>query len=333
MMGGDKPPSIILDAVQSILSHQDGEKLHCVLFCTPNISQILHDTFSKKDSIASKITVVVCKEAIGMDEEPLKALRTKKETTISQGIHDLARKEIDAFISCGNTGALVGASALWLPRFPGISRPGLLSLVPSKKSPFAVIDLGGLVSSKAEHLVQFAFLGTAFQKIINGIEIPHVALLNIGAESQKGTNEEQKAWHLLHSYKEAPFLFQGNVEGRDVFEGNIHVLLTNGFAGNIFLKTAEGIAAFTLQMIQAEAEKEKKVSALLGILSEVHRKLSYEESFGAIVAGVEGLVIKCHGSSSLKAICNAMHGAKRFLEQGLVQKMRYDFASSSSTYI
>ena len=320
LAGADVAPLEIFHAVQETV--QQDPDLHCTLFCTPEIAALL-PPFSRQ------ITTHVSSQYIHMDEEPLKGLRTKREATVLKGIQELHKKNIDAFISCSNTGALIGASALFLSRLPGIHRPGLLALLPSKQQPFAVIDVGGLVMPRVKHLVQFAFVGAAFQAVYGNMAKPRVALLNVGAESLKGTQEVREAWKVLSSIKEDLFTFIGNVEGKTIFEGGVDVVVTSGFTGNVFLKTAEGIAAFATEMIEAYISH-WATQEIKELFTAVHEHLSYEESFGAVVAGVEELVIKCHGSSSHKAICNAVIGAKSLLLKKVTSHMSQSLSKSTA---
>ncbi len=159
-----------------------------------------------------------------------------------RGIRNLKERDIDAFVTAGNTGALIAAATIILPMLPEVARPALMALLPTRKGLVTVIDVGGNVSVKAPQLVQFAKMGVAFQRTYRNCPNPTVGLLNIGAESKKGTPEHRQAYDAL---SEAPNMtFIGNVEGREVFQGRVDVLATDGFTGNVFLKTSEGVSSF-----------------------------------------------------------------------------------------
>ena len=320
LMGADVPPTSIFEA--ALNAAQKDSSYQLLLFCTPSCEKALKSIFPDILSHPS-ITLVICPDSIEMHEAPLSVVRKKKNSTLAMGVTSCAAKEIDAFISCGNTGALITASVFTFSPMHGIQRPALLAQVPSRKGPITVLDVGGTVRCSSKHLVQFALLGSAYHSAIQKIVKPKVALLNVGAESQKGTQEVRSAYMLLNQ-KDSPFTdvfsFSGNREAKEVFAGDIDVLVTNGFAGNIFLKTAEGIALFALELIHdklhsALADSEKTFASL-------KRYLSDEESQGAIVAGVDGLVVKCHGRSSGSAIQSAIFGTKKLLDLEVIQKMK-----------
>lgn len=234
------------------------------------------------------------------------SLRRKKQASLCVGLRLLKEGKLDAFVSAGNTGALVSASKMILGTFPHISRPALLALMPTKKRPVAVLDVGANLQAKAAQLVQFAHLGAAYQKA-RGIAVPRIGLLNIGSEASKGTSEIRLA------YKELAKLpaFAGNIEGKSVFDGEVDVLVTDGFTGNVFLKTAEGIASLILDRLHARIP----LSALQDIrahLEDLQRHLHYAEHPGALLCGVKGAVVKCHGYSTPEAFANGIRGAIEF---------------------
>ncbi len=268
-------------------------------------------------------------ETISMDEDPLTAVRRKKDSSLIVGIQQLKHYELDAFISAGNTGALLAAATLSLPTLPGIDRPALITLIPTKQDPIAVLDVGANVSAKAENLLQFAQMGIAYQKT-RGIKHPSVGLLNIGEEKQKGTPELRKAYKILQALnKDAPIdtpVFIGNIEGRDVFHGNIDVLITDGFTGNVFLKTAEGIAAFILEQMQTLGPLES-LPDIKSIIASLRHRLDYAEYPGALLCGVEGIVMKCHGESTPDAFINSIKGASRLVHNFFLEKLKKELSS------
>lgn len=250
---------------------------------------------------------VAAPEVIGMEEHPLFALRRKKNASIPIGMRLLKEKKLDAFVSAGNTGALVSSAKMILSTLPKILRPCLIALMPTKKNLVAVLDVGANVEAKAAHLIQFASIGAAFQKT-RGIKHPTVGLLNIGSEPIKGTSELRIAYHELQK-KSDSFRFAGNIEGKTVFDGDVDVLVTDGFTGNVFLKTAEGIASLILDRIKLSSEVKK------------FHSLHYAEYPGALLAGIRGIVIKCHGYSTPKGFMNAVIGAIQLAKEGFVQKL------------
>lgn len=259
-------------------------------------------------------------ETIEMDEPPLSAIRRKKDSSLCVGLRMLRDREIDAFVSAGSTGALVSYSKMTLSMLPGLMRPALLALLPTKRDPLAVLDVGANLQSKATHLVQFALIGAAYQTA-RSKTMPSIGLLNIGSEAVKGTSELRLAYHELQKISQEPgafFRFTGNVEGKAVFDGHVDVLVTDGFTGNVFLKTAEGLANLILDRINENLSGDLAQN-LRGHLQDLHRHLHYAEYPGALLCGVKGVVIKCHGYSSPEAFSSGIREAIRVVSEGFLQ--------------
>ncbi|NGX53287.1 MAG: Phosphate acyltransferase [Candidatus Anoxychlamydiales bacterium] len=262
--------------------------------------------------------IIYSEHTIAMDEDPLLAIRRRKDSTIFKGLKYSKEDKIDAFISCGNTGALAAGATHLIKTFKNISRPALLALLPTKKNLLAILDVGASIAMSSDNLVQFALLGAAFQKA-KGIEKPNVGLLNIGEEKQKGTFHHQKAYLELKKI-ENNFEFVGNIEGKEVFEGKIDVLVTDGFTGNVFLKTSEGLASFVLDKVEKNIIDKK--AEILKVLRDLKKRLSHGEYPGAVLMGIKKLVIKCHGYSSIKGIISAIIGAIELVENNLIGSIK-----------
>lgn len=254
----------------------------------------------------SSFTFYSSQEFVTMDDNPLAAYRKKKSASMFLGLRLLKQKKIDAFISSGNTGALVLGSKLILSSLSNISRPAFLSLIPTRKNPVAILDLGANVQCKASHLVQFAYMAVAYLKA-HGIKKPKIGLLNIGEESIKGTSELRLAYSQLQMEAGKSFQFAGNVEGKSAFDGEVDALITDGFTGNVFLKTAEGIANLILDRIRHNLP-ESTFEAVNPQMKDLQKHLHYAEYPGALLIGVDGIVTKCHGYSTPKALINAIFG-------------------------
>lgn len=291
-MGNTHSPAILLDALRQIPCQKDVE---LVLIGSPDLED------------EGPFSFVSTPDFISMDDNPVIALKKKKNSSMLLGLKLLKLGKIDAFVSAGNTGALVLGSKIILSSLPNINRPAFLSFVPTKKSPVAVLDLGANVQCKAAHLVQFALMASAFLHT-KEIKNPKIGLLNIGEEPIKGTSELRLAYHALQTFPKPPFKFSGNVEGKSVFDGDVDALVTDGFTGNVFLKTAEGIASLILDRINGNLSKET-LRTLGPQLSDLQKHLHYAEYPGALLLGVRGIVIKCHGYSTPKAFVNAVQGA------------------------
>lgn len=315
LLGSDRDPAELSQAIPALLDLLP-ERVHFVVFCPKN----LVDTLSP----LPRVDIELSPEVIEMGEEPLAAIRAKKESSICRGISMLGEKQVDAFVSAGNTGALFGAAKTTLSTLPGIDRPALLALLPTESHPMAVLDVGANTTVKASHLFQFAQMGLAYQKC-RGVEKPTCGLLNIGTEATKGSPVMQEAYTMLQKLNEKEKVFIGNVEGRAAFQGTFDVLVTDGFTGNVFLKTAEGISSFLLQQI-LEVTDEKCSSELKLILSDLHHRLHYSQYPGAILCGIDGIVIKCHGESSPEALLSAVKGAYRLVDHGYLEKIRTELS-------
>lgn len=313
LLGCDEPGPQLLEAILN----EKFEESHPPLFTFFGMEESFLDRIIPDDHSKHLVT-----EEILSDDDPLTAIRLKKNSSIHAGLDMLKNYDLDAFISGGNSGALLAASALTLNKLPAIDRPGFITLIPSKLDPIAVIDVGANVDVKAENLLQFAKMGIAYQKS-RGVANPTVGLLNIGEEKKKGTTEHRKAYQLLQEElnKNTPIdapVFIGNIEGRDVFHGNIDVLVTDGFTGNVFLKTSEGIAAFVMDNLDPLAENQN----LKPLIEKLRYRLDYSEYPGAILCGLEGIVMKCHGSSTADSFISSIHGAAHLTKNFFLEKIK-----------
>lgn len=321
LMGSDCSPSILFKAVQEAAREFDEVKF--VVFLTQSaLDAILLDPQFSELSLRTRVEFHIVSEVIEMDEEPVSALRKKKSSSMVIGLKCLKKNYLNAFISTGNTGSLIAGAALMLPLIEGIKRPALIALLPTQKGNVAVIDVGGTVSCKFFHLAQFAYMGAAYQTSYSRLTIPKVGLLNIGVESKKGTSEIRKAYQFLEATDhQKRFEFIGNIEAREVFEGNVDVLITDGFTGNVLLKAAEGMSYFVVQKLfkllafLSDSQKNE-------IISSLKREFDYENYLGAVICGIERLLIKCHGESTNKGLLNSIRGAIHLVRNQFIEKMR-----------
>jgi len=309
-MGSDTAPQILFESIIQAVPLLETSDLLIVFATQHVIDQVAPACFSFKKSIQFHAVT----DVIAMGDDPLSSIRHKKNSSIVLGIKLLRKQKIDALVSAGNTGALVGAATISLSKFPGINRPALLALLPTQKGFVAVIDVGGNVSCKAENLIQFAQIGAAYQSCNLEGRTPKVGLLNIGAESKKGTLEVRQAYQALTEQVDSKMEFVGNIEGREVFEGKVDVLVTNGFTGNVLLKTTEGVASFIFDTLKDLDSSEE--------FKQVQRYFNYAEYPGALICGVEGVVIKCHGNATPKAMLNSIKGAMHLVRQDFISKIK-----------
>ncbi len=316
LLGSDIPPS---DLLESILSYSGQLKsdVRLILFGTSSLFAGI------PPSPHGNILFHVVEEIITMQDAPLTAIRSKRNSSLCIGISLLKKGELHAFISAGNTGALIACAKIVLPELPNVQRPALMTLLPTQKNEIAVLDVGANTTYKSEHLVQFATIGAVYQKS-RGTPLPKVGLLNIGSEAKKGTVELQEAYDKLLQLSQAKnpsFAFAGNIEGRDVFHGDIDVLVTDGFTGNVFLKTAEGIAGVILEELNNPLIQECS-PATKEIFAEMRQRLHYAEYPGAILCGIDGIVIKCHGNSNAQSLISSITVATRLIHHHFLDHIR-----------
>ncbi len=259
------------------------------------------------------VDVVHTGEWIGNDEDPVAAVRAKPEASVVRAAREVAEDAADAMVSCGSTGATMAAATFGLRRLKGVQRPALAVRVPIPGKPVLFLDVGANVEVRAQHLVQFAFLGAAFSAAVLEVEGPAVGLLTVGEESGKGREEVVEAHRLLSGA--AGIEFAGNVEGRDLPAAKVDVVVTDGFTGNVALKLMEGTAK-TIAAALAGAARSNPVSALGGLLLKpalggLRRELHPDTTGGAILLGLRGIAVVGHGSSGAEGIANAVRLAAR----------------------
>ena len=257
-----------------------------------------------------RCSLVEASEVVGMDERPQDALRRKKDSSMRVAINLVKRGEAGACISAGNTGALLATARFVLGMVPGIDRPAIVSAVPAAHGHTVMLDLGANPDCTAEHLVQFAVMGSVIAADLHGIDRPRVALLNIGEEDIKGTDEIREAHGRLAG---APINYRGFVEGDDIFSGDVDVVVTDGFTGNVALKTMEGLARFIGSVMREEftAGPLRKIGALAATpaLNGIKARLDPRAYNGASMVGLAGVVIKSHGGADRAAFASAVRVA------------------------
>jgi phosphate acyltransferase len=314
-MGGDHAPKeIVLGAVKAIQSFPD---LKIVLVGDETkIKEYLQDT--------DRIEIIHTEEVILGTDEPVRAVRRKKNASMVLTAKEVSEGKADACISAGNTGALMAAGLFIIGRIEGIERPALTPTLPTINGEgFVLLDVGANADAKPEHLVQYALMGSIYSEKVRGIQTPRVGLLNIGTEEKKGNDLTKHSYELL---KKADIHFIGNVEARDLLNGVADVVITDGFTGNMVLKTIEGTAMSIMKMLKTSlmaSMKSKLAAAVLKPnLYELKSKMDYSEYGGAGLFGLKAPVIKAHGSSDANAIFNAIRQAKDMVEHGVTEKIQ-----------
>jgi phosphate acyltransferase len=316
-MGGDFAPEAVVQGCVDAVNEYGVD----IIITGPEdiINQKLANFKYSKD----KIRVVASTEVISPSEEPLKALKKKKDSSLVKALNLVKSGEADAVLSAGSTGALMAGASLIIGRIRGIKRVALAPIMPGKNAPFMIIDAGANVDCKSSYLVQFALMGKIYFENVLSVSNPTIGLVNIGAEEEKG-NELAKGTHKL--LKQTDFNFVGNIEPRDIPLGDVNVLVCDGFVGNTVLKTYEGVATTIFSMLKEEIMSSftTKLGGLLlkSVFSNFKKRFDYTEYGGSAFLGSNGIVIKAHGSSNAKAFKNAIRQAVTAHENNIVDKIR-----------
>ena len=309
-MGGDfGPEPIVKGAIDALLAHEEFSLT--LVGDESKIQPLVELPAEQRDRIKIQHTT----EFVEMHESPARALRTKPKSSINLCWQLLASGAVDGLVSAGNTGAVV-AGGLMTRRFLGeIQRPGIAVIMPTITGSAVMLDVGANVHPKPEHLFQYGIMGSSFAKQLLGKESPRVGLLNIGSEDQKG-NDLAKQTAAMFQKSALKQNFRGNIEGRDIFRGDIDVVVCDGFVGNIVLKTCEGMVDFMMREVANEVlpflttEQDTAKHAM----RKLHMKHHHSEFGGAPLLGIDGVCLICHGASDAKAIRNAIRAAKRYAE-------------------
>ncbi len=322
-MGGDFAPKA---AVEGAI---EASKAYGVEVFLVGLKEEIEKYITEEDKKSSHINIIEATEIINADESPVHAIKNKKDSSMVVGLKLVKDRQCDAFVSAGSTGAFLAGSLLKVGRIKGIDRPGLSPLVPTMKGSCMVIDVGANVDCKPRNLLQFAIMGSVYMEKVMGIKGPRVGLLNIGTEESKGNELTKEGYKLL---KEANLNFIGNVEARDITEGVCDVCVCDGFVGNVLLKSIEGVAATVFNALKNEFMKsfKTKLGALLlkGGLRDFKKRFDYTEVGGAPFLGIDGIMIKAHGSSDTKAIRNAIRQAKLLYDNHCVETIREEILNS-----
>lgn len=302
-MGGDHAPKEVVFGINRAI--QEFTDTEIIVF--GNAEKIEKDIAQKE-----RIHIVHTEEVIEATDEPVRAVRTKKKSSMVQMAQAVAQGQADACISAGNTGALMAAGLFIVRRINGIERPALAPTLPTIDGKgFIMLDLGANADAKPEHLLQYALMGNIYAEKVKMIQKPRVALLNIGTESNKGNELTKKAFELL---EDVPINFIGNVEARDLLEGVADVVVTDGFTGNMVLKSIEGTASAVFSMLKqtltSNVKNKLAASLIKGDLLQLKDQMDYTEYGGAALFGLKAPVIKAHGSSNATAIYHAIRQAR-----------------------
>lgn len=317
-MGGDHAPDVVVAGARE--AAREWKDTTIILI---GDAALIEPLIRQAGDKPSNLEVIHASEVIESDDEPVKAVRRKKDASMVVAGRMVQEKKADAMISAGNTGALMTTGLLIVGRIEGIDRPALTLTIPSIDGKGMVaLDMGANMDASPEQLVQYAIMGSIYRKKVHGVVKPRVGLLNVGTEAMKGNELTKAAFPLL---EQAPIHFVGNIESRDLLSGPCDVLVCDGFAGNIMLKSLEGAASTIFAALKTEFTRNLATKAAAVILrpgiTKFKRQFDYSEHGAAPLLGVNGLVLKSHGSSNALAIKNAIRQARLSIQNDLLESI------------
>ncbi|HIQ05527.1 MAG TPA: phosphate acyltransferase PlsX, partial [Anaerolineae bacterium] len=306
-MGGDHAPEVtVTGGVQA--AREFGVEIILV-----GQEDVIRRELTRHDITDMRLSIVHASQVIEMADKPASAVKEKKDNQMSVGLGLVKEGRADAFVTCGNTGGALAASLFTLGRIPGIRRPALSTVFPTRTGFCFLLDIGANTDWKPEYLQQFGLMGSIYSQEVLGVANPRVGLVSIGEEAGKGSIAVREAYDLLEATPSLHFI--GNVEGKDIPAGLADVVVTDGFTGNVIIKLSEGVASLLMQVLEEEIRR--RPLAVAGALLAQHAfravqdRLDYAEYGGGALLGVDGVVIVGHGRSNAKAVCNAIRVAKQ----------------------
>jgi glycerol-3-phosphate acyltransferase PlsX len=318
-MGGDFGPEVVIPAAAKILSRRN--KLHIIL--VGDEERLRSCAKNQAINIDDRLSIQHASQVVEMHDEPAMAMRKKKDSSMRVAINLVHDGKADAVVSAGNTGALMATARFVLKTLPGIDRPAICTTIPSKGGHTHMLDLGANVDCTAEHLFQFAVMGSVMTEAIDSIERPRIGLLNIGSEAMKGNAQVKAADEYL---ADAPLNYIGFVEGDDIYSDKVDVVVCDGFVGNISLKTAEGVAKLISDYMKEEFKSGlyNKLAALvaLPVLNAFRKRIDPRAYNGASLLGLKGIVIKSHGGADVDAYTNAIEIAVLEVQKSVPQQIQ-----------
>ncbi len=329
-MGGDEGVRVMVSG--AALARRRHDKFKFLLVGDETAIKAAPD---KHPNMRAASEILHCEDVVGGHEKPTAALRRAKKTSMGLAIEAVKKGDAGAAVSAGNTGALMAMSKLALRTMPGIDRPALAALLPTLgDNDVVMLDLGANTECDTNNLVQFAVMGAAYARVVLELEKPRVQLLNIGTEQLKGTEELKAAAAILRESTHLHMSFDGFIEGDKLSRGNVDVIVTDGFSGNIALKSLEGTARFVTDLLRRAFTS--SIRSKIGFLISrpatelLRHHLDPNNHNGAVSLGLNGLVVKSHGSASEKGVANAIRVAARMVREDLTRKIAEDLANVSA---
>lgn len=318
-MGGDNAPVEIVKGAIEAANQNSNIALKLV-----GVEQVIKDELKKYKYNAQQVEIIPATEVIETGEPPVAAIRTKTDSSLVKAMRMVREEKADALVTAGSTGATLVGGQVLVGRIPGVKRPPLAPLIPTDKKPALLIDCGANVDAKPANLVQFAKIGSVYMENVMGVKNPRVAIVNIGAEEEKGNALVKETFGLLSELKDINFV--GNIEARDIPKGDADVIVCEAFVGNVILKMYEGVGGVLLSRIKKTlmTSLKTKIGALLikPALKETLKDFQLEQYGGAPLLGLNGLVVKTHGSSKANEICNSVLQCVTFKEMDINSKIK-----------
>lgn len=316
-MGGDNAPEAIIAGVLEAREALDQDDELVLIGDEAVIDAHLQKLGSSKEHFH----IFHAPDVIDMDESPVEALRRKPKSSIAIMARAASHRQVDAVLSAGNTGACVAGCQLRMRTLEGVNRPGITAVFPTYYGPVTICDVGANISCKPMNLYQYAVMSSIFAHEMLGIEKPRVGLMNIGEEDAKGNTLVKKTRELIKA--DSSLNYVGNLEGRDIFQGTCDVVICEGFLGNVILKLTEGLVDMIFAALADEVKSRNKLMALWfkSVAKDIFKKYDYHEYGGALLLGVNGVSVICHGSSKARTIKNAILACKKFDTNHINQKI------------
>jgi glycerol-3-phosphate acyltransferase PlsX len=307
--GGDNAPEAIIEGcVMALKQYNDFSVI------LTGDETLIKQELAKHDTDLSRVEILHASEVISPEEHPTVAIKRKKDSSMVKALELVRDKRAECFVSAGSTGAILTGATLLVGRMKGVKRPALAPVLPAREGCVLLLDVGANTDCKPLYLQQFALMGKAYMQGVMGLENPRVGLLNNGTEEEKGNELTKAAYQLL---KQAPVNFTGNCEGREILSGDFDVVVCDGFVGNVVLKFMEGFAGTLFGILKDELTSglRVKIGAALSrrAFRNIKKKMDYTEYGGAPLLGIDGGIIKAHGSSNAKAVCSAIDQARRYV--------------------
>ena len=333
-MGGDYAPrNLVEGAVLALGEYHRMTKLFLV-----GDETAIRNELKRLGCNDPRVEIVHASQVVDMSDEAIASVRKKKDSSVSRAVDLVKHGKADAIVSAGHTGAAVAASTIKLRTLPGVERAGIASTIPTESNLFVLIDAGANPDAKPEHLLQYAIMGSVYSRHVLGYKNPSIGLMSIGSEDNKGSEATKEVFKML---KASRLNFRGNVEGHDLFENPVEVVLCEGFVGNVVLKSCEALAHAIFSWLKHELKKNplRMAGAVLaqGAFKAIRKKINADEYGGSVLLGVDGICIIAHGSSSAFAVKNAIRVALESIDHQvnphIVKEIESYYANASSSQL